>query len=96
MHSNIAPEYLNDCLSEYLVDNNYNLRNSLQYRVPICSLETFFKSFFSVYYTLWYSLGPNFKFIQTTSKLKQTLKENSSQLNDCYNSIHCNFVFLNN
>jgi len=33
IHNNIAPEYLNDCLNEYLVDNNYNLRSSLQYRV---------------------------------------------------------------
>ena len=24
------------------------------------------------------------------------LKENSSQLNNCYNSIHCNFLFVNN
>ena len=30
---------------EYLVVNNYNLRNSLQYRVPRCRLETFSKSF---------------------------------------------------
>ena len=28
-HNNIAPEYLNDWLNEYRVDNNYNLRNSL-------------------------------------------------------------------
>ena len=33
-HNNIAPEYSQDCLNEYLVVNNYNLRNSLQYRVP--------------------------------------------------------------
>ena len=24
------------------------------------------------------------------------LKEYSSQLNNCYNSIHCNFLFVNN
>jgi hypothetical protein len=29
IHNNIAPKYLNDCLNKYLVDNNYNLRNSL-------------------------------------------------------------------
>ena len=31
IHNNIhvAPEYLNDCLNEYLSGNNYNLRNSL-------------------------------------------------------------------
>ena len=43
IHSNIAPEYLQDCLNEYLVVNNYNLRNSLQYRVPRCRLLTFSK-----------------------------------------------------
>ena len=46
IHNNIAPEYLQDCLNEYLVVKNYNLRNSLQYRVPRCRLETFSKSFF--------------------------------------------------
>ena len=47
INNNIAPEYLNNCLNEYLVDNNNNLRtNSLQYRVPRCRLETFCKSFF--------------------------------------------------
>jgi hypothetical protein len=30
IHSNITPEYLQDCLNEYLVFNNYNLRNPLQ------------------------------------------------------------------
>jgi hypothetical protein len=29
IHNNIAPEYLEDCLNEYLVVNNYNLRNSI-------------------------------------------------------------------
>ena len=28
--------------------------------------------------------------------LLTVLKENSSQLNNCYNSIHCNFLFVNN
>ena len=65
IHSNIAPEYLNDCLNEYY----YNLRNSLQYRVPRCRLETFSKSFFPSTIRLWNSLEPNFKSIQTTSKL---------------------------
>ena len=60
IHSNIAPVYLNDCLREYLVDNNYNLRNSSQYRVPRCSLETFSKSVFSVYNTVMEFIGTEF------------------------------------
>ena len=43
IYNNIAPEYLQDCLNEYLVVNNCNLRNSLQYRIPRCRLETFSK-----------------------------------------------------
>ena len=39
IHNNIAPDYLKDCLNEYLVVNNYNQRNSLQYRVPRCRLS---------------------------------------------------------
>ena len=57
IHNNIAPEYLKDCLNEYLVVNNYNLINSLQYRVPRCRLETFSKSVFSVYYTFMEFIG---------------------------------------
>jgi hypothetical protein len=68
IHNNIAPEYLQDCLNEYLVVNNYNLRNSLQYRVPRCRLETFSISFFPSTIRSWNSLDPNFKSIQTTSK----------------------------
>ena len=56
IHSNIAPEYLNDCLNEYY----YNLRNSLQYRVPRCRLETFSKSFFPSTIRLWNSWGPTY------------------------------------
>jgi hypothetical protein len=41
IHNNIVPEYLSDCLNEYLIGNNYNLRNSLQYRVPRCRVESF-------------------------------------------------------
>ena len=59
---------------EYLVVNNYNLRNSLQYRVPRCRLETFFRSFFPSTIRSWNSLDPNLKSIQTTSKFKQTLR----------------------
>ena len=40
MHNNIAPEYLNDCLNEYLVANNYNLRNPLQYQWRRKALST--------------------------------------------------------
>jgi hypothetical protein len=76
IHNNIAPEYLQDCLNEYLVVNNYNLRNSLQYRVPRCRLETFSKSFFPSTIRSWNSLDPNFKSIQTTSKLKQISRAN--------------------
>jgi hypothetical protein len=47
-------EYLTDCLSEYLVDNNYNPKNSSQYRVPRCSLEIFSKFFFPSTIRLWY------------------------------------------
>jgi hypothetical protein len=74
---------------------NYNNYSTSQYRVPRCSLEIFSKSlFFPSTIRLWNSLEPNFKSIQTTPKLKQTLKENFSQLNNCYNSIHCNFLFV--
>ena len=72
IHNNIAPEYLQDCLNEYVV-NNYNVRNSLQYRVPRCRLETFSKSFFPSTIRSWNSLDPNFKSIQTTSKFKGEL-----------------------
>ena len=59
------------------MNNNDNLRNSLQYRVPRCRLETFSKSFFfSSTIRLWNSLKPNCKYIQTTSKFKQTLRAN--------------------
>jgi hypothetical protein len=34
------------------------------------------------------------KSVQTISKFKQTLKVNFSQLNNCYNSIHCDFLFV--
>ena len=46
IHNNIAPEYLNDCLSKYLVGSDYNLRIFLKYRIPRCRLEIFSKSFF--------------------------------------------------
>ena len=65
IHNNIAPEYLNDCLNEYLFENNYNLRIPLQYRVPRCRLETFSKSFFPSTIRLWNSLEPSFKSMQT-------------------------------
>ena len=61
IHNNIAHEYLNDCLNEYLVDNSYNLMNSLQYRVPRCRLETFSKLFLPSTIRWWNSLDPNFK-----------------------------------
>jgi hypothetical protein len=60
IHNNIAPEYLQDCINDYLVVNNYNLRNSLQYRVPRCHLETFSKSFFPSTIRSWNSLDPKF------------------------------------
>jgi hypothetical protein len=37
-----------------------------------------------------------FKFLLSKNKSEISLKENSSQLNNCYNSIHCNFLFVNN
>jgi hypothetical protein len=88
IHNNIAPVYLNDCLNEYLVDNNYNLRNSLQYRVPRCR-------FFPSTIHLWNSLELNFKSMQTTSKFKQTLRANLCKVSNYhmlgsrkYNIIH--------
>jgi hypothetical protein len=84
IHNNIVPEYLNDCLNEYLVDNNYNPRNSLQYRVPRCRLETFSKSFFPSTIRLWNSLEPNFKSMQITSKIKQTLRGNLLKVSNYY------------
>ena len=94
IHSNIAPEYLQDCLNEYLVVNNYNLRNSLQYRVPRCRLETFSKSFFPSTIRSWNSLDPNFKSIQTTSKFKQTLRANLFKVFNYYllGSRKCNLI----
>ena len=80
IHNNIAPEYLQDYLNEYLVVNNYNLRNSLKYRVPRFRLETFSKSFFPSTIRSWNSLDPNLKSIQTTSKFKQTLRANLFQV----------------
>ena len=71
IHYNIAPEYLNNCLNEYLVDNNYNLRNSLQYRVPRCRLETFCKSFFRLLYVYgihWNRIVYLYKLFQSLSK----------------------------
>ena len=87
-------EYLQDCLNEYLVVNNYNLRNSLQYRVPRCRLETFSKSFFPSTIRSWNSLDPNFKSIQTTSKLKQTLRANLFKVSNYYllGSRKCNII----
>ena len=94
MHNNIAPEYLQDCLNEYLVVNNYNMRNSLQYRVPRCRLETFYKSFFPSTIRSWNSLDPNFKSIQTTSKFKQTLRANLFKVSNYYllGSRKCNII----
>ena len=69
IHNNIAPEYLQDCLNEYLVVNNYNLR---QYRVPKCRFETFSKSFFPSTIRSWNSLDPNlnlYKLLQSLNKL---------------------------
>ena len=34
--------------------------------------------------------------IQIAQSLWFSLKEKASQLNNCYNSIHCNFLFVNN
>jgi hypothetical protein len=81
IHNNIVPEYLSDCLNEYLIGNNYNLRNSLQYRVPRCRLETVLKSFFPSTIRLWNSLERNFKSIQTTSRFKQNLRANLVRAN---------------
>ena len=94
IHNNIVPEYLNDCLNEYLVDNNYNPRNSLQYRVPRCRLETFSKSFFPSTIRLWNSLEPNFKSMQITSKIKQTLRGNLLKVSNYYiiGSRKCNII----
>ena len=94
IHNNIAPEYLQDCLNEYLVVNNYNLRNSLQYRVPRCHLETFSKSFFLSTIRSWNSLDPNFKSIQTTSKFKHTLRANLFKVSNHYllGSRKCNII----
>ena len=94
IHNNIAPEYLQDCLNEYLVVNNYNLRNSLQYRVSRCRLETFSKSFFPSTIRSWNSLDPNFKSIQTTSKFKQTLRANLFKVSNYYllGSRKCNII----
>ena len=72
IHSNLAPEYLNNCLNEYVVENNYNLRNSLQYRVPRCRLETFCKSFFGLLYVdgIHWNRNVNlYKLLQSLSKL---------------------------
>ena len=41
-------------------------------------------------------VGWGFQSTEKTKVCYQTLKENSSQLNNCYNSIHCNFLFVNN
>jgi hypothetical protein len=74
----ITASYIyNKCMHNiYLVCYIYNLRNSLQYRVPRCRLETFSKSFFPSTIRLWNSLEPNFKSIQTISKFKQNLRTN--------------------
>ena len=41
-------------------------------------------------------VGWGFQSTEKTKVCYQTLKENSSQLNNCYNSIHFNFLFVNN
>jgi hypothetical protein len=60
IHNNIAPEYLQDCLNEYLVVNNYNLRNSLQYGGTKMSFRNIFHIVFSVYYTFMEFIGSEF------------------------------------
>ena len=94
IHNNIAPEYLNDCLNKYLVDNNYNLRNCLKYRIPRCLLEIFSKSFFPSTIRLWNSLEPNFISMQTTSKLKQNVRANLFKVSNYYmlGSRKCNII----
>ena len=71
------------------------MRNSLQYRVPRCRLETFSKSFFPSTICSWNSLDPNFKSIQTTSKLKQTLRANLFKVSNYYLSgcRTCNIIY---
>ena len=47
-----------------------------QYKVPRYRLEIFSNSFVPSAIRLWNALEPNFKSIQTTSKLKQYLRAN--------------------
>ena len=70
------------------------MRNSLQYRVPRCRLETFSKLFFPSIIRSWNSLDPNFKSIQTTSKFKQTLRSNLFKVSNYYllGSRKCNII----
>ena len=88
IHNNIVPEYLNDCLNEYLKNK------TKKYRVPKCRLETFSKSFFPSTIRLWNSLEPNFKSMQITSKVKQTLRGNLLKVSNYYiiGSRKCNII----
>ncbi len=70
-----APEYLIDCMSDFSINNNnYNLRNRSEYRVPRCRLETYSKSFFPSTIRDWNSLDANIRSTQSSHAFKNTLK----------------------
>ncbi len=76
--NNKAPEYLRDCLSNFSDnDNNYQLRNRSQFRIPYCRLETYSKSFFPSSLRLWNSLRPE----QRTIPSYQTFKQSQTRVN---------------
>ena len=75
IHNNIAPSYLNDCLSTFLNDNNaYNLRHRSDYRVPFSRLQSYSISFFPSSVNQWNSLDVNVRESPTISAFKRLIK----------------------
>ena len=62
-------------MSDFSINNNnYNLRNRSEYRVPRCRLETYSKSFFPSTIRAWNSLDANIRSTQSSHAFKNTLK----------------------
>ena len=76
----MAPQYLNNILTDLNGPRNYALRNNANIRVPLCRLETYKRSFFPRAIQLWNDLPEVKKSIATLEGFKMSFNTEKSDL----------------
>jgi hypothetical protein len=79
IHNGMAPNYLTTILDSFKHHNLCNIRANMAYKLPMCKLSVFARSFFPVAINLWNSLPMEQRQLESLNCFKRILIPKSSK-----------------